>query len=270
MSQVAILLTTYNSTPFLSALIESLIGQTFENWDLYAMDDGSIDSTKNILIKYSRLYSKIHIVDNPRIHSGPKENFMYLLSIIKSDYYMFCDHDDIWLPDKIRISMQRMNLIEQENKNTPIVVHSDLRVVDTQLRLIDDSFFRYSGICPRILLSSINHLAHSNCVTGCTMLFNHMVKELVFPVHKYALMHDSWIALKVFANHGIISCIEEPLILYRQHSNNTLGAIQNHVSLNILKSIRENRKQYLMAHNITNIGVWKFILYRLIYLWEVL
>lgn len=269
MSQIAILLSTYNSFSFLNELIDSLLKQTYENWTLYIIDDGSVDNTVELLNKYRNEFDNIVLIENPQLHNGPKNNFMYLLSIIEADYYMFCDHDDVWLPHKIERSMEQMLALELGKKITPIIIHSNLFVVDAKLNLIDNSFFKYASVYPKILLSSINHLAHSNCVTGCTMLFNHRVKQIAFPLSKHALMHDSWISLKTLAAHGIIYCIEEPLILYRQHSNNTLGANKKQFSFNVLKSLKSNWKQFKMARDVTKIGVLKFVFYRIIYLYKI-
>lgn len=265
MSSVAILLATYNSEIYLTDLLDSILNQSFTDWDLYIIDDCSVDSTIEILTEYSKISSKIHVVGNVGMRNGPKNNFFYLLKNIDSAYYMFCDHDDVWLPFKIEKSLNEMIKLESNNSLMPILIHSDLKVVDNNLNIISDSFFQYAGIIPDLLLSSFKHLSHSNCVTGCTMLFNNRCKEISYPVSKNALMHDSWIALSVMSYGGIIYCIKDPLILYRQHENNTLGAIYNGAKSIFRVSISANLKQYKMAKDIRRISFFTFVLYRFIY-----
>lgn len=272
MPHISILLTTYNSERYLHELMESLIKQTYTNWTLYIVDDGSTDRTVQIIDDYVAQYSKVVRLINNKIRQGAKNNFVYLLSEVQSDYFMFCDHDDVWLPNKIEKSINKILKLENENPLVPIVVHSDLYVVDKSLNIISNSFFKYAGVNPRILLSSINHLSHSNCATGCTMIINRLAKEVSLPVLPEALMHDSWIALSVLQANGIIYCINEPLILYRQHDNNALGAISKNKNgllkrlSYIHKSCLYNLKQYKMAKKISNISLLKFLLYRIIYI----
>lgn len=266
MCKIAILLATYNSALYLADLLESIINQSIEDWQIYIIDDGSADTTLSIIREYVAKNSKIIFVENTHLHNGPKNNFMYLLSVVSAEYYMFCDHDDVWLPTKIEESLARMIYEEEQNLNKAIIVHSDLCVVDSHLNIISTSFFTYASINPRILLSSIWHLAHSNCVVGCTMFFNNQAKSISFPISKYALMHDSWISLKVLAFGGIVSCIYKPLILYRQHASNTLGAVTKDSSFSLAQRVKGNWKQYLMARDATGVGVFNFIIHRLIYL----
>lgn len=272
MPHVSILLTTYNSERYLHELIDSLLKQTYTNWTLYIVDDGSIDRTSQIIDDYTTQYTRVVKLFNRKARQGAKNNFLYLLSEVESDYFMFCDHDDVWLPNKIEKSITEIIKLERDNPLVPIIVHSDLYVVDKNLDIISNSFFEYAGVNPRILLSSINHLSHSNCVTGCTMIINRLAKEVSFPILPEALMHDSWIALSVFHANGIIHCIYEPLILYRQHDNNALGAISKNQNgmlrrlSYIHKSCLANFKQYKMAKKISNISLLKFLLYRIIYI----
>lgn len=268
MSKVAILLATYNSAQYLEDLLESIINQTYHLWALYIIDDGSLDNTLSILHSYTQKYDNIILINNKTLHNGAKNNFMNLLSQIDAEYYMFCDHDDIWLPKKIEISIERMRSLECNNPNTPILIHSDLSVVDSELNMINYSFFNYAGVFPDISLSSIKYLSVSNCVTGCTMLLNKAVKGCVFPMSKHALMHDSWIALKVMASDGIISCINQPLILYRQHSSNTLGAIKRNHKNSFLRRCNDNWRQFLMAQSACKINLLTYILYKLKYLYK--
>ena len=78
---------------------------------------------------------------------------------------MFCDQDDVWKPDKIYLTLQKMEALEARyGEKTPILVHSDLSVADHNLEMVAESFFQYANIPKRIVL---NQLMVQNSVTGC-------------------------------------------------------------------------------------------------------
>jgi glycosyltransferase involved in cell wall biosynthesis len=224
---VGILMATYNGEKYLVEQLDSIINQTYKNWILVIHDDGSIDSTIDIIKEYVNKYSdKIILVEDNIKCGGAKENFFHLINIAKSnfnfDYIMFSDQDDVWLPEKIEITLNKM--IETENKygkNKPILVHTDLKIVDENLNLISNSFWEYQKINP--LNNSLNCLLLENTVTGCTMMINRILFDKII-LDKNAIIHDWWIALICKITEGIIVPIEEQTILYRQHGRNDTGA----------------------------------------------
>lgn len=268
--KLAILLTTYNSEKYLESQINSLYNQTFLDWDLYISDDGSQDNTLNIIAIFKNLHSNIYLITSPMKKIGPKLNFLNLLSIVSADYYMFCDHDDVWLSHKISVSLEAIRSMEQKYGNIPILIHTDLQVVDFNLNIISPSFWSYSHI-PVNLVSSFEYLSVSNSVTGCTMLINKNAKNVSFPVSSYSTMHDHWIALCVSSNGGIVFPIHEATILYRQHGDNSIGA--RRVDLDyligkiyaILSVIRNNYILYKMANACRSTSLWCFLRYKILF-----
>jgi hypothetical protein len=127
-----------------------------------------------------------------------------------------------------------------ENK-IPIIIHTDLVVVDKNLKLISESFWKYSNL--DISDVSYNNLAYANCITGCTMMINNTAKKLINFEEDIDFPHDSWIGLLVSYNNGIILSIEIPTILYRQHENNLIGINKKK---SILTKIDENIKRLLV------------------------
>lgn len=221
-NNIAILLATYNGALFIQEQLNSLLSQSYPDWQLFIHDDGSTDNTPSILKEYASQHPRIHILNYPPT-GGACQNFMSLLNQVDAPYYMFCDQDDVWLPDKIEKQMQLMLRSEQQYPNQPIIVHSDLHVVDGALQTICPSFWQYEHITPERFQSWENY-AYGCLTTGCTMLFNHQAKEITLPIHKTTLMHDEWITLCTVAHNGKVIALPEPTILYRQHSTNTLGA----------------------------------------------
>ncbi|WP_457786539.1 glycosyltransferase family 2 protein [Geobacillus sp. Geo 8.1] len=218
---VDILLSLYNGERYLEPLLDSLLKQTYQNWKLIVRDDGSTDSSLGIIRNYIKRYpNKIVLIeDNKKL--GPSQSFAELLNYSNAQYIMFCDQDDIWLPKKIELTLNKMYELESVYKNTPLLVHTDLKVVDEKLRIIDQSFFKFQHLNPE--LQDLNSLLIQNNVTGCTVMINAELKKLSMPIPKEAIMHDWWVAL-VASSFGKIGYINTPTILYRQHSNNNIGA----------------------------------------------
>ena len=224
LENITIILATYNGEIYLEELLESLLTQSHTNWNLIIHDDNSTDQTNIILKKYVKMYpNKIKLIDDDISFGSPSANFNFLLEQVVVDYIMFCDQDDIWLPNKMEITLQKMQEIEKEYPELPILIHTDLMVVDEKLNTIDESFWHYQHIDPSV--DSLNRLLIQNTITGCTTMMNKKLVELSLPIPAKALMHDGWVGL-VATGLGKISYIGEPTIKYRQHSSNDTGAKQ--------------------------------------------
>ena len=223
---IDILLAVYNGENYLAEQIESILSQTESDWRLIINDDCSSDHSRDIARVYSEMYpGRIVSCQNEAPSGSAQANFVGMLSLAESDYVMFCDHDDVWKPDKIRLTLAAMHKMEQRFGEVPLLVHSDLEVVDRDLNPLHESFIAYQGLDPRC--RTLNRLLVQNNVTGCTMMINRPLLELVRDVPASSmLMHDWWIALTAAA-FGQIGFIERPLICYRQHGDNQLGAVNN-------------------------------------------
>lgn len=265
---IAILLSTFNGAQFLRELLDSIIQQTYTEWQLFVHDDGSNDNTLDILQEYQQRDARIHVLTYPSTGSACA-NFMSLLHAVEAPYYMFCDQDDVWLANKIEIEFNRMQTLEQKHSNSPIIVHTDLCVVDRNLNTINPSFWDMEHIHPQSFLTWLDY-ANGNLTTGCTMLLNEHAKQVTLPLSSYTLMHDAWITLCVAAQSGIIESMHIAPILYRQHDANTLGA--HDASVYTLRYRIHNFKQMLTANvahfnqmnAIRPISVWQYIKHKII------
>lgn len=214
---VQILLATHNGEKHLYEQIRSLLNQTYPSIQIQASDDCSKDNTTELLKKNS---IPTLLADKPL---GCKGNFSKLLASRKAPYIAFSDQDDVWLPGKIECCMKAMKDAEtQFSHQTPILIHTDLKVVNEGLSEIAPSFWNYSGLDP-LNKSNFSHLLVQNNVTGCTVLINEALADLVGEIPEESLMHDWWIAL-VASAFGKIIVLDRATILYRQHGKNTLGA----------------------------------------------
>lgn len=254
---VDILLATYNGEKYLGELLQSLLTQTYTRWQIYVRDDGSTDQTMAILTAWQNKHpGKMILVnsDNANNQRGPCANFSRLMTKACSPYIMFCDQDDVWIPDKIQVTLQKMRAMEQSyGRDIPLLVHTDLTVVSDTLHTIATSFFHYQGLNPE--KNQLNRLVLQNTVTGCTVMINRSLQNLASPVPEQAYMHDWWLGL-VASCFGKIGWIARPTILYRQHASNDIGAKSYtlSVALNCLSDILRGktgsfsmRRNYLQA-----------------------
>lgn len=220
MHKIDILLATYNGEKYLKDQLSSLLNQSCQNFKIIARDDGSNDNTVKLLEMYKARYpDRFEIIYDEKKGLGPKDNFLELLKYSTADYIMFCDQDDIWLSHKVEVSLNKIIGIEE---NKPALVHTDLKVVDEKLNVIGESFWKYQNINPDI--KKTNRLIVQNNVTGCTMIINKKLKNLIIgKKFSNSLMHD-WVIAIVVSLFGRIEYIEDQTILYRQHGSNDTGA----------------------------------------------
>ena len=229
--KIAILLSTYNGEKFLSEQLDSLLEQTYSNLVIVLRDDNSYDDTCLVLDDYSTRYKeRIHRIYGDNDNLGPSRSFSSLIEYVlrekellglASAYMMLCDQDDIWFPEKVEIQVQQMLVAERRIPTQPILIHSDLHVVSATNQLIAESFIKYQGL--EINRNEFPNMVISNLVTGCTAFINEKLAKNAIPIPEKAIMHDWWLALVASAT-GEVIFLKTPLVYYRQHGLNTIGA----------------------------------------------
>lgn len=241
-NEIDILLATYNGEKYIDKQLRSLLIQDWEADEkepekkikLIIRDDGSTDDTLKIIEKRLEYYRakrnnpmEVIILEDKRHTGSPSVSFMKLLSVCKGDYVMFSDQDDMWYRRKTEATYRCMKQLEKKyGKDVPLLVHSDLALMDENDVKIANSFFEYQNMPKE---DKLNQLLIQNTVTGCTMMMNraavNMLKQAPVSeiVSEMVLMYDHYIAIMVAAT-GHIAFIDEPLIRYRKHSSNTVGA----------------------------------------------
>jgi hypothetical protein len=223
-SAIDILLPTYNGEAYLAQQLDSLFAQTFQDWRLVVRDDGSTDGTREVLERYLAVHpGRVAMLPQDGGRLGASASFAKLLEQSAAPYLMFCDQDDVWLPSKVEMTFAAMRDLERRyGEQTPLLVVTDLRVVDAHLAVLDESFWHFERIHPQ-RLTKLGRVLMQNFVTGCTAMINRPMAGLAQPVPAEALMHDWWIALVATA-FGRIAALPTPTVLYRQHGGNVAGA----------------------------------------------
>lgn len=243
--QALILLSTYNGAAYLPEQLDSIVNQTFTNWTLMIRDDGSSDNTLEVIQRYASADSRILLLSDHLGNLNVIKSFSTLMDAAvkrQEPYIFFCDQDDVWLPHKVQTTLSILEQIEKESSaETPILVHTDLRVVDKHLNTIHDSYIRFEGL-KRHPASPLNTLLINNYITGCTIGMNRALLQLAAPVPQDVRMHDWWCGLCAAAS-GVIGFINEPTLLYRQHGNNSVGSSGFYGKLKELKQFKQSLKK---------------------------
>lgn len=216
---IDILLATYNSERYLREQIESIRSQSETDWRLLIRDAASTDATVEIVRNYECLDSRIRLIGVGA--ADAKTNFSLLLEESSAEYIMLADHDDVWLPDKIKRSMLEMRRLEgMFGCDLPLLVHTDSQIVDEELHVLSDSLYAWGGLDPS--LSAPRRMLAQSVVWGNTMLFNASLRRRGGSVPPNATMHDHWLSL-VASAFGHIGFVPEATVLYRQHGSNVCG-----------------------------------------------
>jgi glycosyltransferase involved in cell wall biosynthesis len=251
---VAVLLATYQGEAFLEEQIESLLNQTFSEFTIHVSDDLSDDRTVSILEAYAHRLPQKFVLHKKNNRLGVKDHFFFLLKEVSASYLFFCDQDDVWHPSKMERLMSKMHEMESRFGSIPLLVHCNLRVVSESLEVIHPSFWSFMGI-EVFEPHKIDHLLRYDAVTGCALLINKELKQLILPMG-FPIMHDAWLALGA-SLFGQIGVVKEALVDYRQHKNNVIGAkpvtffkkLRDRVNRHIFgRSLRKERAQLLLKH----------------------
>lgn len=220
--QVAVLLSTYDGERYLREQLESLRTQQDVRVILHARDDGSTDKTAAILREHAKIWQELaNITSGPNMR--PVASFMHLLrSAPTAEYYAFCDQDDVWLPNKLSRAVEAIS-----QQSGPALYCANVSLVDECLNLL-------AIAAPHEDLS-FEHLLFENFATGCTIVMNNQARDLltqVAPDPCAIVMHDWWCAL-VIAALGHVHYDAQPMIQYRQHSDNVVGYAPSWIARNL-------------------------------------
>lgn len=212
---IAVIMATYNGEHYLEEQIESILNQSLAPSVVIIVDDGSIDGTCVILEKYAN-EGKITYLKNDTRH-GVVGNFINGLKHLPvGNYFALADQDDIWTLDKLEKCYAALKNIEIDTQ--PCMVYSDLCLVDAKKKIINKSFRNELG--HHKYVHCLDTLLYGNFVLGCTTLSNYVMKDYIVQMpHDPSFNHDAWMALAAYSI-GKSTSIDEPLVNYRQHSNN--------------------------------------------------
>ena len=236
---------TYRGKQYLEQQLDTILAQTVPVRILIS-DDGSDDGTREMLENYAGWYPEQVFLHHRTQHTGGAAgNFFVLMQEAlkkeKNEYIFFSDQDDVWENNKVSVMLHRMKVLEKGlGKQCPILLYSDMEVVDEDLYEISPSFAAYTHQDPD--RSSFAELLVENQVTGGASMINRALLTHCAMEPEICCMHDWWIAL-IASAFGRIIYLDEPLLLYRQHTGNVVGgSSRSHYITNRVKHLTAQRQ----------------------------
>lgn len=210
---VDILLATYNGAAYIEEQVRSLIAQTYTQWRLLVHDDGSTDQTLAILKSLAAEDERVLLIEDGIVGLGVERNFIHLLRHSTAPYCMFCDQDDVWLPQKID---RMLEVMQQHDQSKPQVLYSNAFLWSTERGIISDkNTLTYPTTLRKTLFLNTG-------IQGAAALMNSKMREIVAEPLTYYAMHDHVLLLAGLC-FGEVHYLHESLMYYRQHDKNVTG-----------------------------------------------
>lgn len=212
-----IMMTSYNGEKYIAEQIESIRQQTYTNWELIIQDDQSTDSTIKIIQSFIDKDDRISLRINKGIH-GAYQNWHELINFCKSlelrECYLFCDHDDIWLPNKLEVMLSYY--VNNCKKDIPTLIYADMEVINSEGERIAPNFSEYAG---QKMYNSYD-IFYQNSVYGCNTIFNAELFRIVPMLEpNKGRAHDTYYAMFAAALGNLIY-LPITTMQYRRHGHN--------------------------------------------------
>lgn len=248
--EVEVLLATCNGARFLPEQLDSIMAQDYGNIRVLARDDGSGDETVQILDQYAKRFpGRIRVMPASVPTGSAKNNFLLLMRAASADYICFADQDDVWLPDKVSRTKRAMDELEYRWGTTvPLLIFTDLHVVDDKLTILHESFWAHMKIDPD-RMDRLAAVMVQSVVTGCTAMLNRPLLALSMRMPKEAFMHDRWIGL-LASFTGKSAGVRVPTVLCRQHEHNVVGTghdLDGPAAAKPTRSLLERMRQFRIS-----------------------
>ena len=222
--KLSVAICTYNGSKFLFEQLESIAKQTRLPDELVVCDDRSTDASVEIVREFaSSVPFPVRVFVNSE-NLGSTRNFEQAIRFCEGEIIVLADQDDVWLPEKLK-------RLEQTFVNSPNVglAFSDAEIVDAALKPTGErmwSLLNFNQREQRAIRNgqALQVLLPGWFVTGATAAFRGTFRELILPIPlDLALIHDGWLGA-VISSVADVALIPEPLILYRQHAQQQIGA----------------------------------------------
>ncbi len=240
----SIAMATWNGEAFLREQLDSILKQSFGDFELVISDDASTDGTRTILESYAAHDQRIRLYFNEH-NLGYRGNFYKAIGHCRADRILLSDQDDRWLPHKTE------TLLEKIGEN--LLVFSDSRMVDEKGnamgRNLSDTVTMLQPGTPSVNRGFVT----GNCVWGHTILFRRALLEHILH-HENEHPHDWWLAVVSSHLNQIVFC-NEVLNEYRQHSGNLTQAIPRQDAPKKRRKLEEYETQLSRLKSIRDLAV---------------
>jgi len=255
--KVSVVVCTYNGERFLAEQLQSILDQTHPPDDIIVSDDGSSDSTLEIVAEFSSRDSGAKkpqwTVRSRKKPLGVAGNFASALTKARGEFVALADQDDVWEPNRLERGLARF-------RDGVLLVHSDATLIDEVGHPIGSlmSALRLTNGERRSLLSGtgLDALLRRNLVTGATTMIRASLLQQALPIPE-GWVHDEWLALVAAAQVGVVF-FEESLIRYRQHGGNEIGAAKTNLD-EATRRLSETRSDFFSRKLLRNSGISRLL-----------
>ena len=211
MRETAVVISTYNGEKYIAEQLDSILGQSYQDMDIFIYDDGSSDDTLQILQQYEDKYESIHIVESGK-RLGYPQCFIELLRQVEGyRFYAFSDQDDVWNEDKLEIAV---SVLRKVKKNVPLLYYTAVDYCDSELNYIRPS--RFAGGRTEIRRIPFQALLFGGEAMGMTYVFNNMSREALLKANDTETFKD-WFMKLYCAAYGGVFYNPVPSAKYRRH-----------------------------------------------------
>lgn len=204
--KVMVLLSAYNGERYIAQQLESILGQSWDNFEILVRDDGSVDHTAEVVKKYEET-GKVHLECGQNV--GFIKSFFWLVEHCgEADYYAYADQDDVWLPDKLAMAVE---LLEREDDEKPLLYFSNYDFYDGKMNFVSHQ----KNMSQRPSFRN----ALVDCITlGFNSVFNRAACDLMKRhIPQDSCGHDWWTYLLCAGLGGVVYDMR-PTVCYRRHS----------------------------------------------------
>ena len=251
--KVSVVVCTHNGEKYLTEQLQSIRDQTRPPDEIIISDDGSTDSTLQIVAEFTSStggpQTPVWRAATRRTPLGVSGNFASALSEARGEFIALADQDDVWEPDRLEKGLAHFH-------DGALLVHSDAALIDTSGRPTGTlkSALRLTISERRHLLSgrALTALLRRNVVTGATTMIRSSLLEQALPIPE-GWVHDEWLALVAAVQGGVVFH-QDPLIRYRQHGNNEIGASKADYD-EATRRLREKRSEFFARKLRRNHGI---------------
>lgn len=247
----SVALCTYNGEKYVAEMLDSILYQTLVVREIIIVDDCSSDGTQSLLKRYAEKNPQIKLF-LLKSNLGPVAAFEKAIQLTSCPFIFLADQDDIWKPNKVEAMLAETHKISQEK---PLLVFSDLEVIDEKGKILFPSFWKMASFNPQI--STFKSLMFGNVVTGCASLINFEMKKLLISIPDGVLMHDHWIGMIAFG-FGNAVVLDQPLVKYRVHGNSVTEKKKAHVFWKLKTQVNQilNQKSNFLEKEINQVALF--------------
>lgn len=246
---VSIALTTFNGGQLIKEQVDSLLNQTYQNFEIVISDDGSEQETIDILNAYAASDKRIRWSRSP-LERGYRKNTENAVSLCKGEIIFLCDQDDTWYPERLQLHVEAYRdpsvewvfnrLVITDKNNNPIGYIEDTL----------PDYYRHKTMLENVW---------GTCIGGAMTSYRADVVKQTLPIPSYAPAHDSWIQFAIWPAKSVF--IDQVLQTYRQHDRNMIGMKaepdKEALKANERQAIADNYMRLRRYSGETHLPLWK-------------